>query len=453
MPSSTTNQENNKNLLSRVVELLETGGQIEIRNLVHSLYPAETAFILESLDIEQRTKVWNVIPPNVMGEILVRVHTEVGQGLLGMTDRADLIKATENLESDDMVDLLHVLPEPLLSEVMESMGVHERNRLENALNYDEHTAGGLMSQDVLTIRPDVTLDVVMRYLYKRGAMPDSTDSLIVVDSSDHLLGVMTLSDLLTNEPSSKVVDAMNAKVKGISYLMPAADVAILFEQRQILSAPVVSENGRLMGRITIDDVVGIIREEADHTIMSMAGLDEEQDMFAPVMTSARRRAVWLGVNLVTAFLASWVIGLFEATLEQIVALAVLMPIVASMGGIAGSQTLTLVVRGLALRQVSHANAFQLLIKELSVGIVNGVLWAVIVSIIASMWFQSTDLGMLLGAAMVINLVCAALAGASIPIILDKVGIDPALAGGVLLTTVTDCVGFMAFLGLATIFLL
>jgi magnesium transporter len=352
-----------------------------------------------------------------------------------------------------MVDLLHVLPEPLLSEVMESIGVHERNRLEEALTYDDHTAGGLMSLDVLTIRPDVTLEVVMRYLHKRESMPSSTDSLIVVDRSDHLLGVLSLTDMLTNEPHTKVREAMDGKIKGISYLMPAHDVAMLFEQRQMISAPVVAENGRLMGRITIDDVVGIIREEADHSIMSMAGLDEEQDMFAPVMTSARRRAVWLGVNLVTAFLASWVIGLFEATLQEIVALAVLMPIVASMGGIAGSQTLTLVVRGLALRQVSHSNATQLLFKELSVGIVNGVLWASIVAVIASIWFQSTDLGMLLGAAMVINLVCAALAGASIPIMLDKMGIDPALAGGVLLTTVTDCIGFLAFLGLATVFLL
>jgi len=453
MPSSTVNQENNKNLLAQVVELLEGGAQVEIRNLIHSLYPAETASILESLELEQREQVWRVIPPSVMGEILVRVRTEVGQGLLKITDRRDLIKATENLESDDMVDLLHVLPEPLLSEVMDSMGVHERNRLESTLSYDDHTAGGLMSLDVLTIRPDVTLDVVMRYLHKRGGMPDSTDSLIVVDRSDHLLGVLSLADLLTNEPQTKVVDAMDARDKGISDEMPAADVAMLFEQRQMVSAPVVADNGRLMGRITIDDVVGIIREEADHTIMSMAGLDEEQDMFAPVMTSAKRRAVWLGVNLVTAFLASWVIGLFEATLQEIVALAVLMPIVASMGGIAGSQTLTLVVRGLALRQVSHANAAQLMIKELSVGIVNGLLWAVVVAAIASVWFQDTDLGMLLGAAMVINLVCAALAGASIPLVLDKIGIDPALAGGVLLTTVTDCIGFMAFLGLATIFLL
>jgi magnesium transporter len=453
MPSSSANQEHNKNLLTQVTELLDEGSPIDIRNLVHSLYPAETANILESLDLEKRALIWDVIPPNVMGEILVRVHTEVGQGLLKITDRKDLIKATENLESDDMVDLLHVLPEPLLSEVMESIGIHERNRLETALSYDDHTAGGLMSLDVLTIRPDVTLDVVMNYLKKRGDMPSSTHNLIVVDRSDHFLGVLSLPDLLTNDPQAKVADAMDIRVKAIPYTMSATDVAMIFEQRQMLSSPVVAENGRLMGRITIDDVVGIIREEADHSIMSMAGLDEEQDMFAPVMTSAKRRAVWLGVNLITAFLASWVIGLFEATLEQIVALAVLMPIVASMGGIAGSQTLTLVVRGLALRQVSRSNAKQLLLKELSVGIVNGVAWACIVSVIATVWLQSMDLGMLLGAALLINLVCAAVAGASIPLVLDKMGIDPALAGGVLLTTVTDCIGFMAFLGLATIFLL
>ncbi len=452
MSSSTENTEQ-KDLLSRATELLAKGSQVEIRNLIHSLYPAETAHILESLDLPERKMIWRVIPPNVMGEILIRVHTEVGQGLLKITDRKDLIKATENLESDDMADLLHVLPEPLLSEVMETMGVHERNRLESTLAYDEHTAGGLMSLDVLTIRADVTLDVVTRFLRKRKMMPSSTDSLIVVDRVDRVQGVLSLSSLLIHDPETKVSDAMDAKRKGIPYQMPAADVAMLFEQRQMLSAPVVRENGRLMGRITIDDVVGIIREEADHTIMSMAGLDEEQDMFAPVMTSARRRAVWLGVNLVTAFLASSVIGLFEATLEQIVALAVMMPIVASMGGIAGSQTLTLVVRGLALRQVSEANATQLLIKEFSVGIVNGVTWAFVVAAIASITFQSTDLGMILGAALVINLVCASIAGASIPLILDKMGIDPALAGGVLLTTVTDCVGFFAFLGLATIFLM
>jgi magnesium transporter len=452
MPT-TAKQEKIKNLLDQAMEVLDKGSQFEIRSLIHSLYPAETAHILESLEAEQRAQIWAVIPPNVMGEILVRVNTEVGEGLLKITDRKDLIKAAENLESDDMVDLLHVLPEPLLSQVMESMGVHERNRLESALAYDDHSAGGLMSLDVLTIRADVTLDVVLRYLRQRGNMPSATDSLIVVDRSDHVQGVLSLNTLLTHDGNTKVSALMDRKATTIPYQMLAHDVALLFEQRDMLSAPVVTDYGRLMGRITIDDVVDIIREEADHSIMSMAGLDEEQDMFAPVMTSAKRRAVWLGVNLFTAFLASWVIGLFEATLQEIVALAVLMPIVASMGGIAGSQTLTLVVRGLALRQVSHANAGRLMIKELFVGAINGVVWAVVVAAIGGIWFQSASLGLLLGSAMVINLICAALAGASIPVMLDKMGIDPALAGGVLLTTVTDVVGFMAFLGLATVFLL
>nr|WP_305909073.1 magnesium transporter [Methylomarinum sp. Ch1-1]MDP4521957.1 magnesium transporter [Methylomarinum sp. Ch1-1] len=366
MPT-TVQQEDTKPLLDRTLKALEKGSQFEIRNLIHSLYPAETALILESLTAEQRARVWAVIPPNVMGEILVRVHTEVAEGLLKITDRNDLIKAAENLESDDMVDLLQVLPEPLLSQVLESMGVHQRNRLESALAYDDHTAGGLMTLDVLTIRADVTLDVVLRYLRQRGNMPPSTDSLIVVDRNDHFQGILSLETLLTHDGATKVAAVMDTNATSIPYQTPAHDVAILFEQRDILSAPVVTDNGRLMGRITIDDVVDIIREEADHSIMSMAGLDEEQDMFAPVMTSAKRRAVWLGVNLFTAFLASWVIGLFEATLAEIVALAVLMPIVASMGGIAGSQTLTLVVRGLALRQVSGANAGRLLLKELSVG--------------------------------------------------------------------------------------
>ncbi len=452
MPT-TAKKENTINLLEQALDLLAKGSLFEIRNFVHSLYPAETAHILESLEPEQRGRIWAVIPPNVMGEILVRVNAEVGENLLKITDRNDLIKAAEDLESDDMVDLLHVLPEPLLSQVMESIGLHERNRLESALAFDDHSAGGLMSLDVLTIRADVTLDVVLRYLRQRGEMPDATDSLIVVDRNDHFQGILSLSQLLTNDGATKVSKVMDSRAMAIPYHMSAHEVAVLFEQRDMLSAPVITNNGRLLGRITIDDVVDIIREEADHSIMSMAGLDEEQDMFAPVGISAKRRAHWLGINLFTAFLASWVIGLFEATLEEIAALAVLMPIVASMGGIAGTQTLTLVVRGLALRQISSANASRLFFKELMVGAINGVIWAVVVASIGGLWFQSLSLGLLLGAAMVINLICAALAGASIPVILDKMGIDPALAGGVLLTTVTDVIGFMAFLGLATIFLM
>ncbi|AEF99151.1 magnesium transporter [Methylomonas methanica] len=445
--------ENSKQLLNRVGKILEKGSQIEIRNLVHSLYPAETAHILESLEPEQRAKIWTVIPPSVMGEILVEVNEEVGSGLLKITDRKDLIAACENMGSDSMVDLLHVLPEPLLSQVIETIGAQNRSRFEKTLRYAEHTAGGLMSQEVLTVRSDVTLDVVARYLRKRGKIPAGTESLVVVDRTEQFQGVLPLSQFLASDPHSKVADVMDSRGIAVIYSMPSRDVVRLFEQRNLLSMPVVADDGKVIGRITIDDIVDVIREEADHSLMGMAGLTEEHDMFAPVVTSAKRRAVWLGINLLTAFLAAWVIDLFEDTIQQIVALAVLMPIVASMGGIAGSQTLTLVIRGLALQQVSAGNTLSLLIKEVSVGLANGIFWSIVVTCVAGIWFHDSHLGILLGSAMLINLVCAALAGVTIPVVLDRLGIDPALAGGVLLTTVTDVVGFMAFLGLATLFLL
>lgn len=445
--------EDYEKLLKQITPLLESDSLYQARTLIHTVYPAETARLLESLEPELRKKLWTLIPPAVMGEILVTLHVEVARSLIEITDQNDLILAAESLESDDLVDLLHALPEPLLSKVLASLGMVERDRLESALTYDDDSAGGLMNLDVLTIRANVSHGTVLRYLRKLGEMPPATDSLIVVDRNGLFQGVLPLTVLLTRAPSTKVADSMDAGVTAIPYQMKAADVAILFEQRDMVSAPVVAENGRVLGRITIDDIVDVIRDEADHSIMSRAGLDEEQDMFAPVVVSAQRRSVWLGINLFTAFLASWVIGWFEATLAQVVALAVLMPIVASMGGIAGSQTLTLVVRGLALRQVGHTNAGKLLKKEFFVGVVNGLLWALVVSVIAGLWFHNASIGFLLGAAMVINLIFAAVAGVAIPLLLQRLGIDPALAGGVLLTTVTDVVGFMAFLGLATWFLL
>ncbi|MBS4051417.1 MAG: magnesium transporter, partial [Methylomonas sp.] len=284
-------------------------------------------------------------------------------------------------------------------------------------------------------------------------IPAGTESLIVVDRTEQFQGVLPLSQFLASDPHSKVADVMDNRGIAVIYSMPSRDVVRLFEQRKLLAMPVVADDGKVIGRIAIDDIVGAIREEADHSLMGMAGLTEEHDMFAPVVTSAKRRAVWLGINLLTAFLAAWVIDLFEDTIQQIVALAVLMPIVASMGGIAGSQTLTLVIRGLALQQVSSGNTMSLLLKEVSVGLVNGLVWAVVVAGVAGFWFHDMHLGLLLGSAMLINLVCAALSGVTIPVVLDRLGIDPALAGGVLLTTVTDVVGFMAFLGLATLFLL
>jgi magnesium transporter len=439
--------------LERIITLLEKGSLYEIRTLIHSLYPAETARIIEALDIEDRGKIWRVIPPSVMGELLTKLHVEVAAGLIRITDRKDLIRATESLAAEDRLDFLHTLPEPLLSQVLDSINASERRRLESALAYAEDSAGGIMSLNVLTIRADVSLEVVLRYVRKRAGALAGTDSLIVVDRHNYYQGLLHITDLLTKDAGLKVAQVMDTSVTAIAYQMPTNQVALLFEQRELRSAPVVNGSGILLGKITLENVIPLIRAEAGHSFMSMAGLTEEQDIFAPVITSARRRAVWLGINLCTAFLASWVIGLFEATLDQIVALAVLMPIVASMGGIAGSQTLTLVIRGLALKQVSAANANRLLLKELSVGAANGILWAIVVAVIAGVWFDSSSIGILLGSAMVINLICAALAGATIPLALSKIGIDPALAGGVLLTTVTDVVGFMAFLGLATVFLL
>jgi magnesium transporter len=280
-----------------------------------------------------------------------------------------------------------------------------------------------------------------------------TDSLMVVDRFDRYQGVLPLATLLTSDPDSSVAEVMEHDIEGISANMKDADVARLFEDRDWVSAPVIDDDGKLLGRITIDDVVDVIREEADHSFMSMAGLDEEDDIFAPALLSARRRAIWLGVNLATAFLASWVIGLYEATLERVVALAVLMPIVASMGGIAGSQTLTIMIRGLALGQVGSSNARTLMLKEIAVSVMNGLIWSLVVALIVTAWFHNVEIGAIIAAALIVNLVCAALAGFGIPLALKRIGVDPALAGSVLLTTITDVVGFVAFLGLGTWLLL
>ena len=445
--------DHNAEHLEQISIFLEESLLNEARTYIHNLYPAEIANILESLPVEERGIVWSLISPDIMGTILVDMREEVAKGLIDLTSKDHLIEAAGSLESDDLIDFLHAIPEPLVAKILTKLGVEQGARLESALSYQDDTAGGLMTLESLTMREDVTLGTAWRYLRRRGEIPPTTDSLIVIDKQNVFQGVLPLSILLTKPLQSLVSEWMDVSVDAIPHNMPAEEVAMLFEQRDLLSAPVVSENGRLLGKITIDDVVDVIRDQADHSLMSMAGLDEEQDMFAPVVESAKRRSLWLGINLLTAFLASWVIGLFEATLDQIVALAVLMPIVASMGGIAGSQTLTLIIRGLALRQIGDSNAMRLIIQELSVGMLNGAVWAVIVAIVAGIWFQNAGIGFLLGCAMIINLLCAALAGASIPLILHKIGIDPALAGGVLLTTVTDVVGFMAFLGLATLFLI
>jgi magnesium transporter len=369
-------------------------------------------------------------------------------------DPEELLAATANLDLDDLADLVQQMPSAITTQVMQALDDQRRNRLEAVLSYSEDTAGGLMNTDTVTVRPEVTLDVVLRYLRRLGdGVPGDTDKLFVVNRDDNYLGILPLSQLVTRAPEDTVAEAMSLAMQPIRADMSTSEVARRFEAHDMLSAPVVDSQGRLLGRITVDDVIDVIREEGEHQFMGHAGLSEEEDMFAPVLASTRRRALWLGINLATAFLASWVIGQFEATLSKIVALAVLMPIVASMGGIAGSQTLTLAIRGIALGQLSSKNARALLMKELAVGTLNSLIWAMVVAAIAGFWFGSSQIALLIGVAISINLISAAITGSVLPLLLERVGIDPALAGSVLLTTVTDVIGFLSFLGLATIFLL
>ena len=417
------------------------------------MHSAEIASLLESLPQENRLIVWKLIDPELTGDILVEVNDEVRSGLIEQTDDQSLISAAASLETDDLADIFNDLPDVVLHQVVRSMSNQDRRRLQSVMAYDENSAGGLMNLDMISIRPNVNLDVVLRYLRQRGELPDNTDKLFVVDKDDQFIGILNISDLLTQDSKKSVSDVMLTEEKALNPLLSSNDVALFFEDYNLVSAAVVDDDNQLIGRITVDDVVDVIRDEADRSILNMAGLDEDDDMFAPIVRSAKRRAFWLGINLFTAFLAAWVIDLFSATIEQIVALAVLMPIVASMGGIAGSQTLMLVIRGMALNQIGKTNARWLLWKELAVGALNGLLWASVVALITGFWFQSTSLGLLIAAAMATNLIAAALAGATIPMILKRINIDPALAGGVVLTTVTDIIGFASFLGLATIFLI
>jgi magnesium transporter len=440
--------------LQRLQEILASGAVREASRLLRTLAPAEIAHLLESMPPAEREIVWNLVDEEHDGEILLLVTDEVRAQLIRHMDPAELTAATENLDLDDLADLVQQMPRAITTEVMDALDDQRRKRLEAVLSYPEDTAGGLMNTDTVTVRPEVTLDVVLRYLRRLGdSVPTDTDKLFVVNRDDGYLGVLRLSSLVTRDPEDTVAEAMSLNMQPIPASMAESDVARRFETHDMLSAPVVDDDGRLLGRITIDDIVDVIREEGEHQFMGRAGLSEEEDMFAPVLASTRRRAVWLGINLATAFLASWVIGQFEDTLSKVVALAVLMPIVASMGGIAGSQTLTLAIRGIALGQLSSGNARALLVKELAVGTLNSLIWAIVVAVIAGVWFDSVQIALLIGAAITINLVFAAIAGSLLPLLLDRVGIDPALAGSVLLTTVTDVVGFLAFLGLATLFLI
>ena len=380
---------------------MASGRMRRLKPMLASMHPAETALLLESIPRDKREVVWNLVPEADHGETLLHVNDEVRAELIDALEHDTLLAATEGLAIDDLADLIEDLPEQVTREMLRAMDIENRERLKVVLSYDPASAGGLMNNDTVTVRPDVSLDVVSRYLKQRASLPEDTEALFVVSRYGRYLGMLPLSKLVTLDPERDVSEIMDTDIDALAVDMPAAQVAKRFQDLDLISAPVVNAEGILLGRITIDDVVDVIRDEAEHSIMSLAGLDEEEDVFAPIPRSARRRAVWLGANLATAFLASQVVGLFSDALSQVVALAVLMPIVASMGGIGGSQTLTLMIRGLSLGQIGFANARALLAKELAVALINGILWGVVVGGIALVWFGNLTLGLIMAAALVL----------------------------------------------------
>jgi len=439
--------------LSLLRERLGAGRLRSAKMLIGSLHPSEVARLLESLPITERTFIWEMIESENEGDVLVELADEVRDGLIESMQTDEIVAALDGMEADDLADLVADLPEALTQEVLRSLGEQERERLNTVLSYDEDSAGGLMNLDVITVRPDVTIEVVLRYLRARGDIPDGTDSIYVVNRNNEFFGSVFLSRLITLDPNNSVAEIISTEIQPIPAQTPSEEVVWEFENRDLLSAPVVDEQNRLVGRITIDDIVDVIRDEAEHSLMSAAGLDEEVDMFAPVVRSARRRALWLGINLATAFLAASVVDIFQTTLDKVVLLAVLMPVVPSMGGVAGSQSLVVITRALALGQIDRNNANRIFRKEFLVGMLNGLGWSLVVALATYLWFGDWRIGAVIAGAMAINMAVAALAGFSIPLLLKRMNIDPALAGGVVLTTITDVVGYMAFLGLGATFLL
>ena len=432
-------------------QAIDSGSLYQIRQMIKTLPTAGIAHLIESSPPKTRSVLWQLIDKDSEGEVIQYLNEDLQNDILRELNAEQVAELTEGLETDDLADILQQLPQQVTSQVLQAMGQQDRHRVETVLSYDEDTAGGLMNTDTITVRRSHTVELVLRYLRRHESIPEMTDNILVVNRDDELLGILPLREVLVSDPNTLVREVMREDIEAIPVDMEATQIAQLFEQHDWVSAPVVDNNEKLLGRITIDDVVDVIRDSAEHSLMSMAGLDEEDDTFAPIIKTAKRRALWLGVNLMTAVLASIVIYLFQDTIDQVVYLAILMPIVANMGGVAGTQTLTLVIRSLALGHISPSNSRWLLTRELGVGILNGALWAFVISLIAFMWYRDLLLSYIIASAMLINLVTAALAGAYLPLFLKRIKIDPALAGSVALTTVTDSIGFFAFLGLAQIF--
>ena len=429
---------------------LRSGTLADVAGMLAEMSPGDVAYLISSSPPDYRDLLLGLLEPDQEVLVVNELPDDLRNATLLDREPEALAEIVEQLDEDDVADILHELPDEVTGQVLAILDEQSRQRLQKVLSFPDDVAGGLMSTDVITIRADLTFDVVLRYLRRHSEIPPNTDNLIVVNRNDRFVGLLPLSTVLVSDPAISVREMMITDQDAINAEVSATEVARRFERNDWISAPVVDDEGKLLGRITIDDVVDVIRGEADHSLTSLARLAEE-DTFATAWQSAPRRAVWLGVNLATALLASSVINLFQGTIEKVVALAVLMPIVASMGGIAGTQSLTILIRAMAMGQINDRNQLWLVGRESLVGLLNGALWALVIAATASLWFDDAVLGIIIGCAMLINLITAGVAGAGLPIALRRLKVDPALAGGVLVTTITDVIGFLAFLGLATLF--
>jgi len=446
-----TNTEKN---LTQLLHDLEKERSIGIRSKLSSLSPYEIARLLEAMEPRNREILWHMVDQEDEGEVLKELVEDIRQNFINEMDTNQIIAATQDLELDDLADILTDLPDQITDEVIRALDRQDQIRLESVISYGEDTAGGLTNPNILSIRRGLNIKGLIRYLRSLEKLPENTNYIYVINRSNEYIGSVKLVDLFTEDTDASIEGIMDSEIIPISASSSADQVIITFQNLDLISLPVVDKKNRLLGEITVDDVVDAIQDQANSEIFNMAGLDDEDDIFAPILVSSKRRAVWLGANLFTAFVVASAVSLFQSTIDQIVILAVLMPIVASMGGVAGNQTLILVIRGIAMGKIQRSNALRLLSKEMMVSLVNGFFWAIVVSFFAVLIFQTSwEIGLIVGVSMLLNIFASAIAGVTIPFVLKRIGIDPALASGVMMTTLTDVLGFVTFLGLATLFLL
>ena len=440
-----------KNNLETILDESSNLSLNQIRRLLNKMNASEIAHMLESSPPKQRNLLFSLLKTEEEGDVLFELGEEIQQDLISNISDEELAEAVKELELDEIVDILQNLPEERMKMILSSMSKIDRKRIEIGLTFPENTAGGLLNTDVISVRPDNSIDLVISYLRDQKKLPDSTDKIFVVNDDNEYLGELFIGEIVTKEPKMIVREIMQTESPALNVNIEDKEVATIFERNDLVSSAVVDDQGKLLGRITIDDVVDVIREDADQNLLGMAGVAE--DTFAPPGRAAKSRVFWLSMNLITAFIAASTINLFQDAIDKVVYLAVLMPIVASMGGVAATQTLTIVLRGLTLEQINTSNIGWLFKRELAVSIINGIVLSILVGFSTFFWFGDKILAILISCALVINLISSVIAGILVPLVLRKINQDPAIGGSVVVTTVTDVIGFISFLGLATIYLI